>query len=252
MKVYFKTKILCLENNFTQKLIVFKVHFCIFIVMSTIGIYKITNPKGKIYIGQSTNIENRFKCYNKLHCKDQPLIFNSLKKYGVQNHIFEIIKICDISSLNDDERFFIKKYDSTDRNKGLNLTHGGQDYFKHSEVTRKKMSEAQKGNKKTKGRKQTKEEIAKRVKKLKGQKRSTEIRAKMSNSQKNKKSMTLETKNKISKSLKYRNAKKVIDITDKTVYKSPEDAAIAIGIKKSTLIAKLNGQNKNNTNLRYL
>lgn len=26
-----------------------------------IGIYKITNPKGKIYTGQSTNIEDRYK-----------------------------------------------------------------------------------------------------------------------------------------------------------------------------------------------
>ena len=36
-----------------------------------IGIYKITNPKGKIYIGQSINIENRFKVYKRYNCKGQ-------------------------------------------------------------------------------------------------------------------------------------------------------------------------------------
>ena len=34
-----------------------------------IGIYKITNPSGKIYIGQSINIENRKKIYSKSICK---------------------------------------------------------------------------------------------------------------------------------------------------------------------------------------
>jgi len=32
--------------------------------MNTIGIYKITSPTGKIYVGQSCNIERRFNTYN--------------------------------------------------------------------------------------------------------------------------------------------------------------------------------------------
>jgi hypothetical protein len=39
-----------------------------------IGIYKITNPNGRIYIGQTTNSVVRRKKYEKLHCKDQPSI----------------------------------------------------------------------------------------------------------------------------------------------------------------------------------
>ncbi len=31
-----------------------------------IGIYKITNPEGKIYIGQSIDIDRRFKEYKRL------------------------------------------------------------------------------------------------------------------------------------------------------------------------------------------
>ena len=39
-------------------------YFCIMI-----GIYKITSPTKRIYIGQSINIEKRFKSYEKLNCK---------------------------------------------------------------------------------------------------------------------------------------------------------------------------------------
>ena len=42
----------------------------------TIGIYKITNPSGKIYIGQSTNIYSRYKIYRNVPNKAQPKIIN--------------------------------------------------------------------------------------------------------------------------------------------------------------------------------
>ena len=55
-----------------------------------IGIYKITNPKGNIYIGQSWNIETRKSSYK--NCRPgQPYIFNSIKKYGWENHKFEFV-----------------------------------------------------------------------------------------------------------------------------------------------------------------
>ena len=61
-----------------------------------IGIYKITSPSKKIYIGQSTNIEQRWEDYNKMiRCKRQTILYNSLKKYGPKNHTFEIIEECD-------------------------------------------------------------------------------------------------------------------------------------------------------------
>ena len=64
------------------------------IFISMIGIYKITNPTGKIYIGQSTHIETRFDSYKKLKCKRQIKLYNSLLKYGWDNHITEIIEEC--------------------------------------------------------------------------------------------------------------------------------------------------------------
>jgi hypothetical protein len=53
-----------------------------------IGIYKITSPSNKIYIGQSNNILYRWKyCYKKLNCKSQRHLYNSLMKYGFDNHV---------------------------------------------------------------------------------------------------------------------------------------------------------------------
>jgi len=58
-----------------------------------IGIYKIINPFGKIYIGQSVNIEKRFKTYKALskNVIGQTKLYRSLKKYGAENHKFEIL-----------------------------------------------------------------------------------------------------------------------------------------------------------------
>ena len=75
-----------------------------------IGIYKITSPSKKVYIGQSINIEKRFYAYKKLHCKNQIILYNSLLKYGVDKHKFETICECDISELNEKERYYQDLY----------------------------------------------------------------------------------------------------------------------------------------------
>lgn len=62
-----------------------------------IGIYKISNPIGEIYIGQSINIERRFK-EHKTKCVNLSLK-ESFNKYGIENHIFEVIEECDICEL---------------------------------------------------------------------------------------------------------------------------------------------------------
>lgn len=75
-----------------------------------VGIYKIISPSGKIYIGQSTNIEKRWNVYRKIQCKKQIKLFNSLKKYGSENHIFEIIEECIIEQLNEREVYWKQHY----------------------------------------------------------------------------------------------------------------------------------------------
>lgn len=101
------------------------------------GIYKITSPSGKIYIGQSLDIEKRWKYYRSLCCKSQSRLYNSLLKNGVENHLFEIIHIIKTSNLTEDdiifelnklEAYYILEYNTfSDYNKenGLNLTKGG-------------------------------------------------------------------------------------------------------------------------------
>jgi group I intron endonuclease len=84
-----------------------------------IGIYKITNPKGKIYIGQSINIDRRFKEYKKIQCSQSIKLYNSFQKYGVENHIFEILEECNTDQLNEKEEFYIKFFNS--HIKGLNI-----------------------------------------------------------------------------------------------------------------------------------
>lgn len=56
-----------------------------------VAIYKITSPSGKVYIGQSRRIKDRFAYYKALRTKDQPKLHNSFLKYGVDKHIFELV-----------------------------------------------------------------------------------------------------------------------------------------------------------------
>ena len=115
-----------------------------------VGIYKITSPSGKVYIGQTINIQRRFKTYKSLKCKEQPKLYNSLLKYGVENHRFEVIGEFMKSELTKYERYFQEMFDSTGIN-GLNCSLVATDEFsgEHSEETKNKMSKSAKGKKKT-------------------------------------------------------------------------------------------------------
>ena len=76
------------------------------------GIYKITSPTNKIYIGQSTNILFRFGAYKRLNCKKQTYLYNSFLRHGVENHKFEIIEECSIDILNEREVYYVELYDT--------------------------------------------------------------------------------------------------------------------------------------------
>ena len=68
-----------------------------------IGIYKITSPTNKIYIGKSFNVENRINEYKYVgRRKSQHKLNNSINKHGLENHIFEIIEECNLENI--DER----------------------------------------------------------------------------------------------------------------------------------------------------
>lgn len=100
------------------------------------GIYKITNPVGKIYIGKSEHI---FKRWNQSY-ERQRLILESLGEFGSENHIYEIVERCEYNKLDERERFWIAHFDTFDTPHGLNLTDGGKgfDFSKETkEILRK-------------------------------------------------------------------------------------------------------------------
>jgi len=78
-----------------------------------IGIYKITSPSNRVYIGQSIRLEERLLEYKKQkNCNGQPKIFNSILKYGIENHQIEIIEECDVEQLNYRERYWQEFYNA--------------------------------------------------------------------------------------------------------------------------------------------
>lgn len=220
-----------------------------------VGIYKITNPKNKVYIGQSVDINARFYRYKKIeNCKVQTKIFNSLKKYGVDNHTFEIVWLCNVNELNYFERKFQLKYNAIGET-GLNCKITGDDdrsgyaskefkakigfnalgnkYMlgkKHSDTAKKKMSEKRIGRK-------INDETKKRMK-FAQLLLSDEIK--------------LKRKNALLNSGYNFGAKQIIDINTGTIYKSVSEVSRLFNIKYTTLNAQLLGQNKNKTNFRYL
>jgi len=91
-----------------------------------IGIYKITSPNGRIYIGQSINIEERLKQYQNLkRVKVHKKLYRSFLKYGINNHLFSIEKECLRKDLNKEERYYQEYYDCI--NQGLNCFYTSTD-----------------------------------------------------------------------------------------------------------------------------
>lgn len=146
-------------------------------------IYKYTNKiNGKVYIGKTVDLkarhyqhlnDRRYKCY----------FHNAIDKYGIENFDLEVIFIADSSLnqselndiLNEKERYYIQVYDSFNRDKGYNMTLGGDGiagrfgelnpFFnkKHSEESKLKISEANKGRIQTDEEKQKRNESLKKV-----------------------------------------------------------------------------------------
>ena len=78
----------------------------------SVGIYKIENlVNGKIYIGQSIHIEQRWK----EHCRlsNNSLISQAIQKYGKEKFSFQILKeVDDINLLNQIEADYIRQFNS--------------------------------------------------------------------------------------------------------------------------------------------
>lgn len=189
--------------------------------MKIIGIYKITSPTFKIYIGQSVDIKERFRKYKYITCKGQHRLINSLKKYGSNNHKFEILHFCEIEELNELERYYQDLFEVIGKY-GLNII------LTNTDTKKRTMSIEGRNNI--------------RVSRL-GKKASEESKLKMRNSAN--KTHSKEHTQKVAET-KY---KKVIDLSTNIVYKSAKEASNKLNIVYSTLVNKLN-KNLSNT-LKY-
>ena len=130
--------------------------------MEKIGyIYKITSPSGKVYIGQTLDLKKRERSYTTSNCKQQPKIFNSIQKYGWEEHSFEVIEeVLDREVLNEREKYWIEYFNSM--NEGLNCT-GGADSKLISPETIEKIRQSKLGKPSPNKGKKLSEEQKKRV-----------------------------------------------------------------------------------------
>jgi group I intron endonuclease len=123
-----------------------------------IGIYKLTAPNGKCYIGQSTNLERRKKEFFK-YGKSKKTYSLLLEQYPASQWEYKVLCTCPKSALDVCEIFYIDMHKSADPHYGYNKTLGGKGMLglsaeknpmygrKFSEESIKKMSEAHVGKK---------------------------------------------------------------------------------------------------------
>lgn len=109
---------------------------------TNIGIYKITSPSGRVYIGQSWVLYNRFIFYKNMvknQEDDQRKLFNSVSKYGWENHTFEVLMYLKSDTtqqwMDYWEVFFWKYYKDEEGCDMLNLKEPGS-HGRHSEETK--------------------------------------------------------------------------------------------------------------------
>lgn len=101
-------------------------------------IYMFTNKvNNKKYIGQTISEKNRYYSHFYKGAKECQYFHAAISKYGKDNFDYEVLYRSELfedtkenkrlikKTLNDKEQFFIKKYNTVDREKGYNITIGG-------------------------------------------------------------------------------------------------------------------------------
>ena len=186
--------------------------------MKLTGIYKITSPTERVYIGQSVDIEDRWSDYRCLDCKSQTALYNSLLKHGVENHKFEIVSLCYEEQLNEFERDFQEAYDVIKTGLNCFLTKTTDKSGKWSEEVKEKMRKSSIGKNHTE---ETKQKLSLIV---------TEY----------------------FKTNPHPNAKKVINTETGEIYPSCAFVARILKINQAQLSVILSGKRKNKTIYKYL
>lgn len=162
--------------------------------ISGIGyVYMIISPSNRVYIGSTIDLDQRFLYYKNTLAKTQIKLYRSFKKYGWENHIFEIIWAGSIEDMLKYETLIGWGFNVLEpENLNCRLPKLGDIYSCINEETREKMSVSAK-NKPTisnetrlkisnfhKGRKHSISQIRNRANSYKGNKHSIESKIKMS------------------------------------------------------------------------
>ncbi len=213
-----------------------------------IGIYKITSPTNRVYIGQSKNIKKRLSNYKSLFCKKQVRLYNSFVKYGIENHVFEVLEECVFELLNERERYYQDFYNVISES-GLNctLTEVNLAPRVYSDETKLKMRNSRLGLKIT----STETLIKMRNASLgntycKGHKHTEETRKLISEKGKGRKNSQ-----KQKDTTRLLMSKKVVDLSTNKIYNSISECALINNIHPNTLGRYLNGKRKNKTNFIF-
>lgn len=210
-----------------------------------VGIYKIVSPSGRVYIGQSVDIERRFFKYKSELCPQQVRLHASFLKHGIESHVFEVLQECAIEYLNNRERYWQDFYNVISKS-GLNcrLTKSADLSGKLSEETKIKIGK--KSGATRLGMKLSESHKNKIAIAGTGKIRSKESNLKLSASRKGMVFSESHINN-----LKTSHGKSVIDTATGKIYYSARYAAECLGMNWNTLMARLNGNCKNTTTLKY-
>jgi len=167
------------------------------------GIYKITNTvTGKFYIGSAVNIKQRWsvhRCQLSANTHSNRHLQNSWNKHGEDSFTFEVLEYCEKERLIEREQFYI---DNEKPAYNISPTAGNSLGVKHTDDTKRKVSEAKKGFKHT-------DESKRKISEArKGKVKSDETKRKISEANKGEKHAmygkhhTDETKRKMSEAMK--------------------------------------------------
>lgn len=205
------------------------------------GIYKITSPNSKVYIGQSRDIIERWKEHKKMRVKTK--LTNSLSKYGIENHIFEIIEECAMEDLNCRERYWQDEFDVLGEY-GLNLllTKSEDKVRVLSEELKRTIAITNTGKKHTKKSKIKMSQSCKGIPKTEKDRRGVSERMRGKNNPFYGKKLSESHRENMSKSRKGSDtgkAKLVLSLNDGVYYNSIKEAAKAFGIVACTLSRRL-------------